>query len=218
MTEVADRNEMASTTGSVLHAASAYDLLIWLVTFGRERAYRDRMLRLANLKPGESVLDVGCGTGSLAIAAKQQVGPAGTVCGVDPSPEMIARAEKKARKAGSPVVFKKAFAQSLSFPDAQFDVVLSTVMLHHLPPEARHELAVETYRVLKPGGRVLVIEFGWTRPKKKSFFGFFHHHHGLVESKEVVTVLNEAGLKVVESGAVGVRDLYFVLATAVGRV
>src|SRR5215470_15161329 len=120
ITKTPEKNETAGKPGLVLHAAATYDLLITLVTLGRERAFRERMLRLAHLEPGESVLDVGCGTGSLAIAAKRQVGQTGTVYGLDASPEMIARAEKKARKAGIDVGFKNAFAQSLPFPDAQF--------------------------------------------------------------------------------------------------
>src|SRR5262249_16327910 len=128
--------------------------------------------------------------------------------------EMIARAEKKARKAGIEVFFEKAFAQKLPFPDAQFDVVLTTVMLHHLPRTARQELAVEMRRVLKPGGRVLAIDFGGRDRKRKAFLDHFHHRHGHVELKDIIAVLNEAGLKIVESGAVGMRDLQFVLATA----
>jgi SAM-dependent methyltransferase len=78
----------------------------------RERVFREKVLRLARLQPGEAVLDVGCGTGTLAIAAKRQVGPTGTVYGIDASPEMLARAEKKARKAGVEVVLKNAMAQA----------------------------------------------------------------------------------------------------------
>ena len=193
---------------------AAYDILICLVTLGRERAFREKMLRLAHLEPGESVLDVGCGTGTLAIAAKRQVGKTGMVYGVDASPEMIARAEKKARKAGVQVVFKQAFAQSLPFSDAQFGVVMTTVMLHHLSPTARRELAVEIRRVLKPGGRVLAIDFGGTSRMKKSFLDHFHHRHGDIELKHIIAMLNEAGLNIVESGAVGMLDLQFVLATA----
>src|SRR5688572_3378865 len=90
MAKLADRNSTLGTTGLVLHSAARYDLLVWLITRGRERAFREKVLRLARLKPGESVLDVGCGTGTLAIAARPLVGPAGAVYGIDASPEMIA--------------------------------------------------------------------------------------------------------------------------------
>ncbi len=213
MTKIENTNERLSRAGLVLHAAVGYDLVLWLVTLGRERAFRERMLRLAHLEPGESVLDVGCGTGTLSIAAKRQVGARGTVYGLDASPEMIARAEKKARRADVEVVFKRAFAQSLPFPDAQFEVVLSTVMLHHLPRKARQELAVEARRVLKPGGRILAIDFGRAEQKKKNLLDHFHVRHGHVELTDIVAVLNEAGLKIVETGAVGIRNLNFVLAT-----
>jgi ubiquinone/menaquinone biosynthesis C-methylase UbiE len=149
-----------STTGVVVHGAARYDLLVWLVTLGRERVFREKVLHLARLEPGESVLDVGCGTGTLAITAKRHVGPPGTVHGMDASPQMIARAGKKARKAGVEVVFKNAVAEALPFPDAQFDVVMTTVMLHHLPRNARQQRAAEMRRVLKPGGRVLAVDFG----------------------------------------------------------
>jgi ubiquinone/menaquinone biosynthesis C-methylase UbiE len=209
-----EKNGKPTNTGLVLHSAAAYDLLVWLLTFGRERPFRDAMLRLAHLKMGESVLDVGCGTGTLAIAAKRQVGTTGAVSGIDAAPEMIARAEKKARKAGVEVAFKTGFAQSLPFTDAQFDVVLTTVMLHHLPRKARQELAAEMRRVLKPGGRVLAIDFAETARKRKSILDHFHRRHGHVELKDIIGLLKEAGLNVIESGPVGMRDLQFALATA----
>jgi ubiquinone/menaquinone biosynthesis C-methylase UbiE len=210
VTTIAESNETPSKTGLLLHAAVSYDLLIWLMTLGWEPAFREKMLRLAHLEPGESVLDVGCGTGTLAIAAKEYVGPTGTVYGLDASPEMIARADKKARKAGVEVVFKNAFAQALPFPDAQFDVVLTTMMLHHLPRQARQELAGEMRRVLKPGGRVLAVDFGGSA--RESFLDHLHHRHGHIEPKDIIAVLGEAGLNIVESGAVGTRNLQFVLA------
>src|SRR5215471_5707535 len=79
-----------STTGLVLHWANRYDVLAWILLHGRERAFRERIVDLARLGPAEFVLDVGCGTGSLVIAAKRRVGPAGLVAGIDASPEMIA--------------------------------------------------------------------------------------------------------------------------------
>src|SRR5262245_29106284 len=101
--------------GIVVRWAAAYDLMAWLFTRGRERAFRENVVRLARLDGGERVLDVGCGTGTLAIAAKRRVGPTGTAHGVDASPEMIARASRKARKAGVEVGFEHALAQALPF-------------------------------------------------------------------------------------------------------
>lgn len=105
-----------------------------------------------------------------------------------------------------------AFAQSLPYPDAQFDVVLTTIMLHHLTKKGRGELVGEIRRVLKPGGRVLAIDFGRTARERKSFLDHFHHRHGQVEFDEIISLLNSAGLNVAENGAVGMLDLEFVLA------
>ena len=213
MTHPAEGIEKHSTTGLVLHKAAGYDLLLWLVTCGREQAFREKMLQFARLRPGESVLDVGCGTGTLAILAKRQVGPTGEVCGIDASPEMIARAGKKARRAGVDVSFKNGFAQSLAVPDARFDVVVTTVMIHHLPKKARAELAGEIRRVLKPGGRVLAIDFGGSATDRKSFLDHIHRRHGHVDFKEITDLLTDVGLNMVERGAVGMRDLQFAVAT-----
>jgi ubiquinone/menaquinone biosynthesis C-methylase UbiE len=165
-------NGTPSTTGAVLRSAARYDLLVWLLTLGRERVFREKIVRLAWLQPGETVLDVGCGTGSLAIAAKRHVGTTGMVHGIDASPEMLARAEKKARRAGVEIVFKNARAEALPFPDAHFDAVLTTVVLHHLPRKARQLCAAEMRRVLKPGGRLLAIS-DWRRAKGKACLRVF---------------------------------------------
>lgn len=206
-------NPPRSNTHGILHEASHYDFLMGMAMYGGERAFREKVLRLARLEAGESVLDVGCGTGTLAVAAKRRVGPMGIVCGIDASPEMIARAGKKAEKAGIEVIFKKEIAQSLPFPDAEFEVVLSTLMLHHLPEKARQQCAHEIRRVLKQGGRVLTVDYGESSGKKSSFFLHFHHRYGHVDLREIIAVLSEAGLEIIESGALKIRDLHFVLAT-----
>jgi ubiquinone/menaquinone biosynthesis C-methylase UbiE len=213
MTNMIDKNVAPNTIGLVLHWAARYDLLVWLATFGRERAFREKILSLARLEPGESVLDVGCGTGTLAIAAKRYVGPTGKVCGIDASLEMLARADKKARKAGTDIVLKNGAAQALPFPDAQFNIVLSTMMLHHLPSNARQQCVCEIRRVLKPGGRVLAVDFGSHVREKRGFFAHFHRH-GHVNLPDIIALFNEAGLNIIESGAVGMLDLQFVLAMA----
>ena len=197
------------TKGRVIRWAAGYDLLVRLFFLGRERSFRDRLVRLARLEPGESVLDIGCGTGSLAIAAKHRVGPAGTVCGIDASPEMIGRARRKARKAQVDICFADAVAERMPFPDGHFDVVLSTMMLHHLPGAARKQCLRDTARVLKPGGRVLIVDFGG-KPKVGLLKHF--HRHGRVALPEIVALLREAGLQIEESGALDKRGLNFVLA------
>ena len=190
--------------------ATRYDLLVWLLTHGRDRAFREKLVGLARVAPGESVLDVGCGTGSLAIAAKRQVGATGEVFGVDAAPEMIARATSKAARAGIDVSFKNAVVEALPFPDARFDAVLSTLMLHHLPRKVRRQCARDIRRVLKPGGRVLVVDFAQGQDKG-SFLAHFHRH-GHVDPREIVSLLDEAGFRDVDSGAVGISSLQYVLA------
>jgi len=142
------------TTGIVLHRAFLYDAFVWLVSLGREHSFREKTLDLASLKPGESVLDIGCGTGTIAIAAKRRVGAAGSVYGVDASPEMLARAAKKAIKAGAEVVFKNGMVEALPFPDNAYDCVFSVTALEEC--DADRAIA-EMTRVAKPGGRVGVV-------------------------------------------------------------
>ncbi len=126
---------------------------------------------------------------------------------------MLDRATKKANNAGAEVVFKNGVVEALPFPDGQFDAVLSTLMLHHLGRNARQQCAREVRRVLKPGGRVLAVDFARPGEGKKGLLDHFHHH-GYVNLHDLVALLREAGLNIVESGALGIGDLHFVLAAA----
>ena len=200
------------TKGIVLHSAARYyDMLAWWMTRGRERAFRERLVDLAGIGPGEAVLDIGCGTGSLALAAKQRVGARGEVNGIDASPEMIARARRKAVKARATVVFETGVAETLPFPDARFDVVLSTLMLHHLPRPVRQQCVREVRRVLRPGGRLLVVDFESSSRKQVGLLDRMHRHGG-VSLDDIVQLVVDAGFGVVRKGPVGLRSLQFVLA------
>jgi SAM-dependent methyltransferase len=191
--------------------ASYYDLLAALMTLGREREFRDRLAALVDLGPGESVLDVGCGTGSLVLASKRRVGPTGMVTGVDASPEMIERARRKATNKGEGIHFEVANVESLPFPYETFDVVLSTLMMHHLPRPMRERCASEMRRVLRPGGRLLVVDFEKPANKRGGLISRFHRHGG-VPLRDIVDLLGGEGLAVKQIGDVGVSDLRFALA------
>jgi demethylmenaquinone methyltransferase/2-methoxy-6-polyprenyl-1,4-benzoquinol methylase/phosphoethanolamine N-methyltransferase len=158
MTE-AHSDQHPHTPGKLIRWAFLYDVLMGALTLGHEARLREITLDLVGLQAGEKVLDVGCGTGSLAIAARRRVGPSGTVAGIDPAPEMVARARMKAARVGADVRFETAVIESLPFGSSEFDVVLSSLMIHHLPKRIRPAAFAEVHRVLKPNGRFLAVDF-----------------------------------------------------------
>lgn len=145
------------TRGAVMNwQAPFYDVGCALIGLGR--SFREETRRHAALKPGERVLDAGCGTGVLTRLAAEAVGLSGSAVGIDPAPRMIAAARRKAGRAASRAQFRLGVIEHLPFDDGHFDVVLSSLMLHHLPPELKRDGLREVYRVLKPGGRLLAVD------------------------------------------------------------
>lgn len=138
-------------------AAPFYDVYCGAVGLGR--GFRERTLQVAAIRPGEKILDVGCGTGVLTRLAYEAAGPAGSAIGIDPGQDMIRVAIDNAQRLGSRAEFKVASIEQLPFENARFDVVLSSLMLHHLPPDLKREGLREVYRVLKPAGRFIVVDF-----------------------------------------------------------
>lgn len=147
------------TNGKMIRGAHSYDLHVALLTLGRAGALRERTIESARIASGEAVLDVGCGTGEITMRAKVRSGPTGLVAGIDPAPEMIAVARQKAARAGLDIDYRVAAVEALPFADATFAVVVSSLMMHHLPEDLKPRALAEIRRVLKPGGRLVVIDF-----------------------------------------------------------
>jgi ubiquinone/menaquinone biosynthesis C-methylase UbiE len=143
--------------GDVFVRARAYDWLTNICTFGAlSRAYR-RAVRLMAAAEPQRVLDIGTGTGAMAIAIKQSV-PAAEVHAVDPSEHMLDAARMNGVRAGTVVHFRSGWAQSLPFADDEFDAVTFAAVLHHIPVTQRGAAMAEARRVLRPGGRALIVE------------------------------------------------------------
>lgn len=150
-----------------------------MATVFQEQRFRLPLVQRLAVPPGGRVLDVGCGTGTLALLVAQHT-PAALVAGLDIDPVMLARAQAKLAQAGKAatdaarnvyaeqraeddmraVTFTLGSAAVLPFADAAFDCVASSLMLHHLDTPLKRALLAEAWRVLVPGGSLLVMDFG----------------------------------------------------------
>jgi ubiquinone/menaquinone biosynthesis C-methylase UbiE len=181
-----------------IHGARWYDLFGRAISFGRDKAIRDKLIEVAAPTPGENVLDVGCGTGALAMAIKPRTG-AGEVHGIDASPEMIQVAQEKAAKKRSAVDFRVALIEMIPFPDASFDLVTSSLMLHHLPDDLKAKGFLEIRRVLKPGGRFMAVDFAAdSHSPLGHLLAIFGHSRGENMVEKLTPMLKDAGFRDVE--------------------
>src|SRR5713101_980027 len=188
------------TKGLVLNDGWRYDLGEWFHdTFsfhGNWHELRQRTINLARLQPGDAVLDVGCGTGTLAMEVARRVGRAGRVAGVDPGPQQIARARAKAARRHLPIEFQIGVIEQLPFPDQTFDVVLSTLMMHHLPNTLKRQGLAEIARVLKPGGRLVIADFKRKQERQGQAARF---HAGGSNIQDLAALVKDAGFSQVET-------------------
>jgi len=150
-----------ATPGVTLAHGRRYDRFTAAFFLGRRAATFRRLAELSGAAGAGvvDVLDVGCGTGALTAALAAAAGPGARVVGLDASADMIAHA----RVSHPGCTFTVGLAESLEYPDASFDVVASSLLVHHLPQELRMSALGEMHRVLRPGGRLLVADF---RPPK----------------------------------------------------
>ena len=175
--------------------AMFYDPLVWVLGLGRVNALRQATLNAAQVSASDAVLDAGCGTGGLAVAARAATGPTSRVVGVDASVAMLARARRRSDRAHAQVELVEGSVVALPFPDGGFDVVLLSLVMHYLTPDQAAQAVAEARRVLREGGRVVVVDFG----RSHGAIGRLRAHlmlHGAVASKapDLGELLSGAGL------------------------
>jgi len=141
----------------------------------RDLRYKSLLIEQAHIQAGQYVLDLGCGTGTLAMMAKQAQ-PQAEVFGLDADPEMLKMAYAKRDQAKLNVTFDVGFTNDLPYPDESFDRVLSSIMIHHLKTPDKEKTAREVYRVLKPGGQLHIIDFGKPYTLYGKILGPFLHN------------------------------------------
>jgi ubiquinone/menaquinone biosynthesis C-methylase UbiE len=195
------------TQGNVIHWAGPYDALTNQILKPSQKSIG----LLAQIKAGDQVLDVGCGSGRLTMAAQGWAGADGQAVGLDPSPEMILVARKNAERAGLKARFELGVVESLPFPDASFDVVLNRLMLHHLPGDLKQRGLAEMRRVLKPGGICLIVDF---EPPKSGLLRMIVENHmtpmANVDVRDYVPLLEQAGFIGIETGPTSSKLLSYV--------
>jgi ubiquinone/menaquinone biosynthesis C-methylase UbiE len=223
-----EEESIPQTKGRTITWAWLYDYVVGFLSLGREQAMRRMTLDLAQLQVGESVLDVGCGTGALTRLARERVGESGMVYGRDAAPQMITVARRKAARHNLAIDFQVGLIEQIAFPDDSFDVVLSSLMMHHLPEELKRQGLAEIARVLKPGGRLLVLDIQPQQSQSDqsrirrhmqqrgshAFFALLLHA-GLERGIEDLSpVMKEVGFSQIETGGTKFRSLGF----AMGRI
>src|ERR1700693_2991335 len=172
-----------------------YDPFLWLL--GADRA-KQPLIEQAEIKGALRVLDIGCGTGSMAVLIKR-MHPEAEVVGIDPDPSALSVAERKAKRARISIEFDRGFADHMPYADASFDRVFSSFMFHHLAADEKTATLGEIRRVLKPGGSLHLLDFireHSVHSRTKEHGQLIHRHGPVAERIEgrMTSLMEEAGL------------------------
>ena len=201
------------TTGAVIHWTAQHDIFVRLVGLGLNGDNSRMIVEMAKIRPGDKVLDVGCGTGDLTLTAKSYVGASGAAYGIDASLQGIDLARKKAERSGSASVFEVGLIEKIPYPEAAFNVVISRLVIHHLPDDLKRKGVAEIFRVLKPGGLLFLSDFNPpTNPILAHLALALVGHRMMMQSNvsNIVPVLVEAGFADVTTGPTRSRFMAFV--------
>jgi ubiquinone/menaquinone biosynthesis C-methylase UbiE len=150
----------------------------------------------AELQSAQRVLEIGCGTGNLALLVKR-IRPQLEVVGLDPDPKSLARTDRKARRAGLSLQLDRGFADELPYPDGGFDRVLSALMFHHVEEDLRLPTLREVARVLRPGGSLHLLDFGGNPHDVHGLIPRLSRHSHVLRDNwgdRIPTLMREAGL------------------------
>jgi len=158
--------------------AKTYDLRgpLW-------NSIKAKHLNLVSPKSGQRVLDVGCGTGKSLYLLSQMCDPSVKLHGVEPSGDMLDQAKGKLRKRAK---LHKGLAQKLPYPDDSFNWVISTQVMHHLPLPEKKKMLQEMHRVLKPGGVMVISDWGQPTNLPGKFLAFLWRNHAYVEQNQQI--------------------------------
>ena len=142
------------------------------------RPLHERAVELAGITPGQTVVDLGCGTGNLSFAVLAAE-PDARVTGLDPDGDSLRRAARKARRRRVPLTLVQGYADRVPAEDAALDHVVSSLALHHVDDDGRVAFAHDALRALRPGGKVTVVDFGGPAPgAEDAGHGTHDHGHG----------------------------------------
>ncbi len=151
--------------------------------FGGDAARR-ALLEQAALRPDQRVLEIGCGTGTLAVQIKRRR-PLIDVFGLDPDAKALARAKEKAVRAAVSILFDEGFAGSLPYPDASFHRVFSSFMFHHLSADDKRTMLDEVRRVLKDDGEFHMLDFESPKDGSQGFIARLVHPDGEMRAMQM---------------------------------
>jgi len=194
--ELVMKNQLEGMVGT-------YDSYMQKITFGRDELLRERTIQKSGIKEGDTVLEVGSGTGTLSLAAKRKAGKSGNIYGIDIIPGMIELSRKKAKNADEDITFTPGSIVEIPYEANKFDVVLCSFMIFHVSEQTQRKGISEIYRVLKPGGRLFIVDLGlpkgsFQRTIAKLMLGFMINH----ELDELGPLFTQSRIINAESGKI----------------
>lgn len=176
-----------------------YDYTCSIIGLGK--GFRQQVLKSVEIKSGQTILDVGCGTGVFLEVLKQKY-PNVKAVGVDPDKKALKIACKRLADEG--IELKESFAESLPLGDQSVDIVFSSLAFHHMPSVIKQKAIQEIHRVLRPGGKVVIADFGPMRNRILARVLFFWEKFEYLEGNLkglIPQFLNQTGFRNVHSVA-----------------